>query len=81
VITGTLEGFTRDSAKAAVVDRGGKVTGSVSAKTAALIAGEKAGSKLGKAESLGIPVLDVEKFVALLEHGPESVLQLGLDDA
>ena len=74
VITGTLEGFTRDSAGAAVVDRGGKVTGSVSARTAALIAGEKAGSKLAKAESLGVPVLDEEAFVALLEEGPEAVL-------
>lgn len=70
VITGTLEGFSRDSAKAAVVDRGGKVTGSVSAKTSALIAGERAGSKLTKAESLGVSVLDEDAFVHMLEHGP-----------
>ncbi|MDK1011610.1 MAG: helix-hairpin-helix domain-containing protein, partial [Actinomycetota bacterium] len=46
VITGTLEGFSRDSAKAAVLERGGRVTGSVSSKTTALIAGESAGAKL-----------------------------------
>lgn len=74
VITGTIDGFTRDSAKAAVVDRGGKVTGSVSKNTSALIAGEKAGSKLAKAESLGIPVLAPEAFNELLEAGPETVL-------
>ncbi len=49
------------------------MTGSVSSKTTALIAGEKAGSKLAKAESLGIPILDVEGFVKLLENGPESI--------
>jgi DNA ligase (NAD+) len=69
VITGTLNGFTRDSAKAAVLDRGGKVAGSVSSRTAALIAGENAGSKLAKAESLGIPILDTEAFKAFLEDG------------
>jgi len=70
VITGTLEGFTRDSAKAAVLDRGGKVTGSVSSRTTALIAGVNAGTKLAKAETLGIPVLDVESFKNLLADGP-----------
>ena len=69
VITGTLEGFTRESAKAAVLDRGGKVTGSVSTKTTALVAGVNAGSKLAKAESLGVPVLDAQAFVELLETG------------
>lgn len=69
VITGTLEGFSRESAKAAVLERGGKVTGSVSKRTTALIAGTSAGSKLAKAESMGIPVLDAEAFVALLAHG------------
>jgi len=70
VVTGSLEGFTRDSAKAAVLERGGKVTGSVSSKTTALIAGENAGSKLAKAESLGIPILDAEALARLLEEGP-----------
>jgi DNA ligase (NAD+) len=69
VITGTLEGFTRESAKGAVLDRGGKVTGSVSSKTTALVAGANAGSKLAKAESLGVPVLDAAAFVELLETG------------
>ncbi|MDK1019454.1 MAG: NAD-dependent DNA ligase LigA, partial [Actinomycetota bacterium] len=70
VITGTLEGFSRDSAKAAVLERGGRVTGSVSSKTTALIAGESAGAKLATAESLGVPVLDEAGFRALLEEGP-----------
>ncbi|MGI9667598.1 MAG: NAD-dependent DNA ligase LigA [Acidimicrobiia bacterium] len=69
VITGTLETFTRDSAKAAVVDRGGKVTGSVSSRTDALVAGASAGSKLAKAEDLGVPVLDEAGFSALLDAG------------
>jgi DNA ligase (NAD+) len=69
VITGALEGFTRESAKAAVLERGGKVTGSVSTRTMALIAGANAGSKLTKAESLGIPVLDAQGFVELLDQG------------
>lgn len=71
VITGTLSGFTRESAGRAVVDRGGKVTGSVSSRTDALIAGENAGSKLARAEGLGVPVLDEAGFVELLERGSE----------
>jgi DNA ligase (NAD+) len=70
VVTGTLDGFTRDEAKAAVEDRGGRVTGSVSSKTSFLVAGANAGSKLAKAESLGVPVLDERAFVRLLEVGP-----------
>jgi DNA ligase (NAD+) len=73
VITGSLEGFTRDSAKAAVVDRGGKVTGSVSSRTMALIAGENAGSKLAKAESLGVLVLDESGFLELLQNGRDAL--------
>jgi DNA ligase (NAD+) len=69
VITGTLDGFSRDEAKLAVEERGGKVTGSVSAKTTAVIAGESPGSKLAKAESLGVPVLDEAGFARLLETG------------
>lgn len=74
VITGTIEGFTRDSAKLAVVERGGKVTGSVSKSTDALIAGEKAGSKLAKAEGLGVRVLDPNAFAQLLEAGPDGLI-------
>ncbi len=64
VITGTLPNMTRDAAKDLIQSAGGKVTGSVSAKTDYLVAGEKAGSKLAKAEKLEISVLDE---VALLE--------------
>ncbi len=70
VITGTLEGFSRDEAKTAVEDRGGKVTGSVSKKTGAVVVGDSPGSKLAKAEELGVPVLDEAGFVRLLEAGP-----------
>ena len=66
VVTGTLSGFTRSQAQAAIVARGGKAAGSVSKKTDYLVAGEKAGSKERKAISLGVPVLDEEQFVALL---------------
>jgi len=69
VITGTLDGFSRDGAKSAVEDRGGKVTGSVSGKTSAVVVGASPGSKAGKAEELGVPVLDESQFVRLLEQG------------
>lgn len=69
VITGSLDAFTRDAAKAAVEERGGKVTGSVSGRTTALIAGASPGSKVANAESLGKPVLDERAFVDLLERG------------
>ena len=58
VVTDSLEGFSRDSAKEAILKRGGKASGSVSRKTHFLVAGENAGTKLDKAESLGVPVLD-----------------------
>jgi DNA ligase (NAD+) len=73
VITGTLQDFSREAATAAVVERGGKVTGSVSGKTSALIAGEGGGSKLTKAESLGVPVIGEEAFKRLLAAGPDAV--------
>lgn len=70
VVTGTVEGYTRDEATAAIKDRGGKAPGSVSKNTFALVVGEGAGaSKLTKAESLGIPMLDAEGFAHLLETG------------
>ncbi|MBI1352194.1 MAG: NAD-dependent DNA ligase LigA [Actinomycetales bacterium] len=74
VITGSLEGFTRDSAAAAVTERGGKVAGSVSKKTDLLVAGENAGSKLDKAVSLGVPVVGLDGFRALLDDGLEAAL-------
>lgn len=73
VITGSLDGYSRSEAKAAVEDRGGKVTGSVSGKTTALIAGASPGSKMTKAVDLGVPVLDEARFTRLLEEGPASL--------
>ncbi|MEJ5998707.1 NAD-dependent DNA ligase LigA [Corynebacterium sp. H130] len=69
VVTGTLEGFSRDSAKEAIVSRGGKAAGSVSKKTTYVVAGENAGSKETKARELGVPVLNEAQFVQLLETG------------
>ena len=66
VITGTLSGMTRDEAKALIQREGGKVTGSVSNKTSYLLAGEKAGSKLAKAEKLGVDVIDLDGLKRLL---------------
>jgi DNA ligase (NAD+) len=73
VITGSLEGFTRDEAKAAVEARGGRVAGSVSGRTAYLVAGEGGGGKRAKAESVGTPILDEAGFVRLLEAGPGGI--------
>ncbi len=67
VITGTLEGLSRDQAAAMLKAKGAKVSSSVSAKTTAVIAGEKPGSKVTKAESLGVTVLDQQAFQLLLE--------------
>jgi DNA ligase (NAD+) len=66
VVTGTLEGFSRQEAEEAIRAAGGKPAGSVSKKTDYLVAGESAGSKLAKAQELGVPVLDVEGFRRLL---------------
>jgi DNA ligase (NAD+) len=73
VLTGTLEGFTREQAQAAIEDRGGKVTSSVSGRTGAVVAGGSPGSKLAKAEGLGIPVLDEVGFTRLLSEGPAAL--------
>jgi len=70
VVTGTLEGWSRAEAEEAIRVRGGKATGSVSARTSAVIAGaDPSGAKLAKAEQLGLPVLDEAAFRALLESG------------
>lgn len=67
VLTGKLEHFTRNEAKAIIEANGGKVTGSVSKNTDLLIAGEKAGSKLTQAEKLNVPVWDEEKFIEVVK--------------
>ena len=69
VLTGTLVRRTRDEAGAALKTLGAKVTGSVSKKTSFVVAGPKAGSKLVKAESLGVPVLDEEQLEIILTTG------------
>ena len=67
VVTGTLEGFSRPEAEEAIRAAGGHPAGSVTAKTDYLVAGEKAGSKLAKAQQLGVPVLTEAEFQAMLE--------------
>jgi DNA ligase (NAD+) len=69
VITGTLPTMSRDQAKAYIETHGGKVTGSVSGRTDYLLAGEKAGSKLAKAEKLGVPVVDEAALARLAGEG------------
>ena len=69
VVTGTLAGMGRDEARAAIAGLGGRSPGSVSAKTTAVVAGDGAGSKLARAEELGIPVLDEAAFGRLLATG------------
>jgi DNA ligase (NAD+) len=73
VVTGSLEGFSRDSAKEAIIARGGKAAGSVSRKTDFVVVGENAGTKEDKARALGRPVLDEAGFVSLLQGGPAAV--------
>ena len=73
VATGSLEGFTRDSVKEAIISRGGKAASSVSKKTDYVVVGANAGSKAAKAEQLGVPMLDEAAFVTLLEGGPEAL--------
>lgn len=71
VVTGSLTGFSRDDAKEAIVARGGKAVGSVSKKTAYVVAGDSPGSKYDKAVELGVPILDEDGFTRLLENGPD----------
>jgi len=76
VLTGTLSGYSRDEAAEAVQALGGKVSGSVSKKTSFVVAGENPGSKLDKAESLGVPVLDEAGLGVLLSDGPDAARAL-----
>ena len=69
VLTGTLPTMTRDQAGERIQQQGGKVSSSVSKKTSYVVAGEDAGSKLAKAQSLGIPILDEQGLFKLLEPG------------
>lgn len=77
VVTGSLPNFSRDEAKEAILVRGGKAAGSVSKNTSYVVAGENAGTKLDKAEQLGIPVLDEDGFRELLANGPATSSEAG----
>jgi DNA ligase (NAD+) len=79
VVTGTLDGFSREEAAEAIRAAGGKVTSSVSRKTSFVVAGQNAGSKHDKAVELGVPVLDEAGFRVLLERGPAAVTPAGPD--
>ena len=68
VLTGTLPTMTRDEAAALIKERGGKVAGSVSKKTTYVVAGEAAGSKLTKAQALGVTVIDEETLLSMIEE-------------
>jgi DNA ligase (NAD+) len=72
VVTGSLADFSRDSATEAITVRGGKVSSSVSKKTAFVVVGDSPGSKYDKAVQLGVPVLDEDGFRVLLEKGPDA---------
>lgn len=73
VVTGTLAGFTREGAQGALTALGAKTAGSVSKNTDFLVAGEAAGSKLAKAEALGVRILDEAEFAVLLGGGPHAL--------
>lgn len=73
VVTGGLEGFTRDSVKEAILSRGGKAASSVSKKTNFVVVGANAGSKEQKARDLGLRILSEEEFMVLLAQGPEAL--------
>ena len=73
VVTGSLVDFSRDSAKEAILARGGKASSSVSKKTDYVVVGDSPGSKADKAEQLGVPVLDEDRFKVLLDQGPSGL--------
>ncbi|MCS5733056.1 NAD-dependent DNA ligase LigA [Herbiconiux daphne] len=73
VATGSLEGFTREGALEAIIEAGGKAASSVSKKTDFVAAGPGAGSKLGKAEALGLRIIDAAEFAILVTQGPEAL--------
>ena len=69
VITGTLPTLSRDNAKALIEEQGGKVAGSVSKKTSYVVAGAEAGSKLDRAEELGVQIIDEQQLTAMVARG------------
>ncbi|GAB3717910.1 NAD-dependent DNA ligase LigA [Nocardiopsis nanhaiensis] len=79
VVTGSLEGFTRDGAKEAIAERGGRATASVSKKTGFVVVGDAPGSKYDKAVKLGVPVLEEAGFRVLLEDGPDTAYHLRIN--
>ncbi|WP_308284397.1 NAD-dependent DNA ligase LigA [Pseudonocardia oceani] len=81
VVTGSMEGFSRDEAKEAITARGGRAAGSVSKKTAFVVAGDAPGSKYDKALEIGVPVLDEAGFRVLLERGPEAAKEVATVEA
>jgi DNA ligase (NAD+) len=83
VVTGSLIGFSRDEAKEAITERGGKAAGSVSKKTAFVVVGDAPGSKADKAVALKVPILDEDGFRVLLGEGPDAAVRvatIGEDD-
>ncbi|MGW0246912.1 NAD-dependent DNA ligase LigA [Nocardia goodfellowii] len=80
VVTGSLQSFTRDGAKEAILVRGGKAASSVSKKTAFVVIGDSPGTKAAKAEELGVPILDEDGFRRLLAEGPEAVTPPSVDE-
>jgi DNA ligase (NAD+) len=76
VVTGSLQTFSRDEAKEAIMARGGKAVGSVSKKTAFVVVGDAPGSKYDKALQLKVPVLDEDGFRVLLDQGPDAATEV-----
>jgi DNA ligase (NAD+) len=76
VVTGSMDGFSRDEAKEAITARGGRAASSVSKRTAFVVAGEAPGSKYDKALEIGVPVLDEAGFRVLLERGPDAAAEV-----
>ncbi len=79
VVTGTLQAYTRDGAKEALVSRGAKVTGSVSKKTGFVVVGDNPGSKYDKAVQLKVPILDEAGFAVLLEQGADAAREMAVN--
>ncbi|MET0296641.1 MAG: helix-hairpin-helix domain-containing protein, partial [Microbacterium sp.] len=79
VATGSLEGYSREGAQEAIIAAGGKAASSVSKKTDFVAAGPGAGSKLGKAEELGVRIIDAAQFRILVEQGPAALDALDPD--